>query len=116
MIKKQKILLGIFLALFLVPEILWSPVGNFIYSVFQSGSVHPKVLRPTFLQEYRYEKLLITILFMELISLILASGLVIRLKNVNKYLRVIGAIVLILSLLSFALLFYFLFLFNIEIL
>ncbi len=33
MTKSQKIWLGIFLAMFIVPEVLWSPVGNFIYSI-----------------------------------------------------------------------------------
>ncbi len=34
MTKKQKIWLGIFLAMFLVPEIMWSPIGNFCYLIF----------------------------------------------------------------------------------
>jgi len=36
--KKQKIWFAVFLAMFLVPEILWSPVGNFLYQIFQSGN------------------------------------------------------------------------------
>jgi len=34
MTKKQKIWLAVFLAMFLVPEILWSPIGNFYYLIF----------------------------------------------------------------------------------
>lgn len=32
MTKRQKILLTLFLAMFIVPEVLWSPVGNMIYA------------------------------------------------------------------------------------
>ena len=51
MTKKQKIWLGVFLALFIVPEVLWSPVGNFVYEIMQSGNAggtHP--VRLNFLQ------------------------------------------------------------------
>lgn len=36
--KIQKIWLGIFLAMFIVPEVLWSPVLNYIYVWNQNGS------------------------------------------------------------------------------
>ena len=37
MTKKQKIWFAIFLAMFLVPEVLWSPVNDFYYELLQSG-------------------------------------------------------------------------------
>jgi len=37
MTKKQKILLGIFGAMFLIPEILWGMVSNFSYGMFYTG-------------------------------------------------------------------------------
>jgi hypothetical protein len=39
MTKKQKIWLGVFLAMFIIPEVLWSPVGNVLYQLVQSGGV-----------------------------------------------------------------------------
>jgi len=41
MTKKQKIALAISLALFAIPELLWSPILNFYYELFQEGDVHP---------------------------------------------------------------------------
>lgn len=41
MTKKQKIILAVFLAMFIVPEVLWSPVGNTVYELTQSGNVIP---------------------------------------------------------------------------
>jgi len=38
MAKKQKIWLAIFLAMFLVPEILWSPYSSFYYAILFSNS------------------------------------------------------------------------------
>lgn len=37
MTKKQKIWFGVFLAMFAVPEALWSPLGNFYYGVVQDS-------------------------------------------------------------------------------
>ncbi|TSA46364.1 hypothetical protein D4R52_00695 [bacterium] len=36
MTKKQKVWFWIFFAMFIVPEVLWSPVGNYVY-VFMKG-------------------------------------------------------------------------------
>ena len=51
MTKKQKIWLGISMAMAIVPEILWSPVVNFYYEFYlgtQTSNIYP--LRNNFLQ------------------------------------------------------------------
>jgi hypothetical protein len=83
MIQKQKIWLGIFLAMFILPEILWSPIINFIYSVFNKTiNGYPQIWRGNFLFEYRFEFLYKTILIIQLISIL--SFIFIWLKNKNK--------------------------------
>ena len=48
--KLQKGLLWLFGAMFLVPEILWSPVGNFIFSLLTPPiGGYPQLLRNNFL-------------------------------------------------------------------
>lgn len=46
MTKTQKILLWVGLALFIIPEILWSPTGNLVYA-FSQNSNSPSLLRET---------------------------------------------------------------------
>lgn len=53
MTKTQKIWLGLFLAMFIVPEILWSPVGNFVYIFFQNNN-YSIPLRANFLTTANY--------------------------------------------------------------
>lgn len=51
MTKRQKIWLYVFLGLFIIPELLWSPVGNFYYEFYQGmkqSTVYP--FRDNFLQ------------------------------------------------------------------
>ena len=38
---KRKFLLWTSLALFVVPELIWSPITNILFELFQSGNVHP---------------------------------------------------------------------------
>ena len=71
MTKKQKVWLGIYLVVLIVPEVLWSPVGNTLYSFFQSGKIVPQVFRSNFLLEYKYESLFKIIIIMQLISIML---------------------------------------------
>ena len=85
MTKKQKVWLGIFLSMFVVPEVLWSPVGNTLYSFFQSGKIVSQVFRSNFLLEYRYESLFKIIITIQLISIILALFRVIKYrKNIRN--------------------------------
>lgn len=81
MTKKQKVWLGIFLAVFIVPEVLWNPVVNTLYSFFQSGKIIPQIFRNNFLLEYRYEYLFKLIITMQLIGIVLALFYVIKYKN-----------------------------------
>lgn len=80
MTKIQKIWMGIFIAMFAVPEILWSPIGNFIYS-FLSPTVggNYQLLRNNFLFDYRFENLLKFLVFIQSIGIVLF--LIFLLKN-----------------------------------
>ena len=72
MTKKQKIWLWVFIAMFAVPEILWSPVVNFIYSFFNPlKNGRPQLLRNSFLFDYKYENLLKLIIFIQTIGIII---------------------------------------------
>ena len=83
MSKKQKIWLGIFLAMFIVPEILWSPSGNFIYELSQSGNTHP--FRKTFLENSDNINILSTVLFIQMAGLLFSSiYLVIIRRNIKN--------------------------------
>lgn len=50
MTKVQKVWLSVFLAMFILPELLWSPVGNFWYESSQKTN-HVVPLRNNFLVE-----------------------------------------------------------------
>ena len=97
--KNSKIWLWIFLAMFIIPEILWSPSINFIYSFFSAPVFgQPQLLRNNFLFEYNFESLLKIIIFIQLIGIIFFF--LFWLKNMNNVRsRVAFWIVLILSLL-----------------
>ena len=66
---KQKIWLYIFPGMFLVPEILWSPIGNFLYSFFMptiGGS--SQVWRDNFLLSSDANLLYTTVLFIQIVG------------------------------------------------
>jgi len=70
MSKTQKIWLAVSLFLFLVPEILWSPVWNFIYQIPQSGhggSTYP--FRENFLTVTDNTDILAVVLIVQAIGL-----------------------------------------------
>jgi len=116
MTKKQKILLAVFLAMFIVPEVLWSPAGNFVNSFLQSGNIHPKIFRDNFLLSRQYEGLYKFIIFFQFISLILVLILLVKAKIQNKFFKgTLIAINLILVLLMVFIVYTILF-FNMEIL
>ncbi len=74
MTKKQKIWLGVFLAMFIIPEILWSPVGNMIYELSQSGrggDTYP--FRMTFLENSDNANVLQKILFLQFLGLFFSA-------------------------------------------
>lgn len=70
MSKTQKVWLWIFLALFVVPEALWSPVGNMIYELYlsQFGNTYP--FRDNFLQNSDNINVLSSVLFIQLLGLV----------------------------------------------
>jgi len=68
MTKKLKIWLGIFLAMFVVPEVLWSPVGNFIYSFITD---HP--FRDNFFMHSDNRSWLIVVNSLQFFGLIIAA-------------------------------------------
>ena len=73
MTKTQKILAWIFGAMFVVPEILWSPVVNFYYELLQtskSGGTHP--FRYNFLQNSDNLNYLKFVIALQFVGLLLA--------------------------------------------
>ena len=70
MTKAQKIWLWVSVAMFVVPEVLWSPVTNFLYSLFTPTlNGYSKVFRNNFLFDYKYENLLQVILLVQLVGI-----------------------------------------------
>ena len=86
MTKKQKIWLGVFLAMFLVPEILWSPVGNIIFELFQSGNAVS--LRNNFLTNYQHIFIYRFVLILQLSGLLFTSITFLKFNTFkNKFLK-----------------------------
>jgi len=106
MAKKQKIWLGIFLAMFLVPEILWNPMVNFYYELFQSGDVHP--LRNNFLTNADNFSILKFIMLAQFIGLAVSSFFIAK-SRIRAIVKMLLSFLIILSILlaGFAVLFIF---------
>ncbi len=83
--KSQKIWLAISLSMFLLPELLWSSIGNFYYEFFQSGDVHP--FRNNFLTNSENFGTLKFIFFVQFVGAILFLLLVLF-KKINKLMKV----------------------------
>ena len=71
MTKNNKLLFWIGLGLFVIPELLWSPVANIYYTFFQSGS-HIIPLRENFITSGGYDIWYKVVVFLELSGLIIA--------------------------------------------
>ncbi len=102
MTKKQKILLVIFVAMFALPEILWSSVGNFLYQFFDtSNNVHP--FRDNFLQRSDNIKILGLVLYLQFFGLLLSAFYIIKLNLVFKkfYMGIAGVLLALMSLVVF---------------
>ena len=85
MSKKQKILLWVFMGMFIIPEVLWSPAANYIYSLAKptkEGSV--QILRSNFLLESSFDNAFSTVLFIQLLGLLLSA---IYLIVINKSIK-----------------------------
>jgi hypothetical protein len=71
--KIQKLWLTIFLAIFIIPEILWSPLMNYIYSLtvpLMNGSV--QVVRNNFLLQTQNINLYNSVVFIQFLGIFLA--------------------------------------------
>ena len=98
--KKQKVWLGIFGAMFLVPEILWSPVLNFSYSIWNGRNV-PIFLRDNFLVRSDYRTTIIFIVLIQCIGSLGSLILIIKSKS-NIVIKLTSSVVVfILFVLSF---------------
>jgi hypothetical protein len=86
MIKIQKIWMAIFIAMFVIPEILWGPVANFIYS-FINPTIdgYPQLIRNNFLFDFQYEKFLKSIIIIQTIGILVFSFFWFKhIKNINS--------------------------------
>ena len=104
MTTKQKAWSFIFTAMFALPEILWSPIINYIYELSQtshSGGTHP--YRYNFLQHPDNINLLSTVLFIQFLGLTLTliSLIVLNLKLKKWYLWALAFVLLILTIIAF---------------
>jgi hypothetical protein len=70
MLRMQKVWLGIFLAMFIVPEVLWSPILSFGSELLQTGNTHP--IRFNYLTNLQHKGILIFVLAFESLGLLLA--------------------------------------------
>ena len=113
MTKKQKIWLGVFLAMFLVPEILWSPIVDEIYSTLaptKNGSF--QMWRNNFLFSKENLDLWGYILFFQFVGIFLAT-LVVFFARKNIQNKILFWVVLVLmSILSLFVYFIFDFFIN----
>ena len=97
--KKQKIWLGVFLGMFIVPEILWSPVTNVVYGLIQNSN-HVKSFRSNFLTNSDYNVFLILFLFIQFIGLI-GTFILIKKNNLTyRYKLFLILIILILLIIT----------------
>ena len=72
--KIQKIWLAVFIALWALPEILWSPVINFIYALINSSRPGgTPIIRDTFLNKADNANVLSGVLLIQAIGLFLSS-------------------------------------------
>ena len=97
--KAQKLWLWIFGAMFVVPEVLWSPIVNFVYSIFS----HPiggssQILRSNFLFSYQSGGLLKLIILIQFIGAVLFFVFWIKNKKAISSKSIFWSILLISSL------------------
>jgi len=118
MTKKEKIWTWIFIAMFALPEILWSPIANFYYELSQtskSGGTHP--FRYNFLQKsdnLNYLKLVIALQFIGL--LLVLFSLIKNKFGTNKLIKYLSVILLVILLVTVGFVLYFAMTFSINIL
>lgn len=97
MTKIQKIWLSIFIAMFALPEILWSPVINLIYEFLQNtNKVQP--WRDNFLMNSDNIAWLSVIYLIQLVGLLGCLMLIISLKPKNIAMWLVNSVLIICSL------------------
>ena len=109
MSKIQKIWMWVSFGMFLVPEILWSPIINFYYEFFQSSKTsNVQPFRFNFLQNSDNINYLKLVIFIQFIGLLLLIVTLIKnkrnIKNIN-YILIMIPLVIALLLISFTLYF-----------
>ncbi len=70
------------MAMFVLPEILWSPLTNFVYSILMptvNGS--SQILRDSFILNYKFNSLYLLILLFQLVGVACLTICWIKLKN-----------------------------------
>lgn len=92
--KTQKIALSIFAAMFVVPEVLWSPIANFIYSIWVGGNT-PATLRDNFLIHSDYRKIAIVVVFIQCVGAFL--GFIFSLNFLNGINKILLSILFFIS-------------------
>lgn len=95
MTKIQKTWLWVFAAMFVVPEVLWSPVGNLISDILQNSN-NVIILRPNFLTNSDNTNYLLFFLGIQLIGIVGTLFLTWKIKS-NPWVKSI-LILIILSL------------------
>ncbi|MFA5990984.1 MAG: hypothetical protein WC794_01915 [Candidatus Doudnabacteria bacterium] len=108
MTKVQKIWLSVFLAMFLVPEILWSPAVNFYYQFIKGMYVsNVPVLRMNFLQNQDYIASLKVVYLIQALGLLFALISIFRFKKTNIKWLYISILLILLILNAFILIYAF---------
>jgi|SRR3989344_2968843 len=81
---KQKNWLWVSLIMFAMPEILWSPVTNIIYSFLQNSN-HVKDFRSNFLTNPDNTTFLLIVLFIQLVGLVLSLVYIMKTTIIARY-------------------------------
>ena len=98
MTKTQKIWLWISLAIFVVPEALWSPVSNMVNDLLQKSN-NVQILRPNFLTNSDNTNLLVFFLGFQFIGVVASLILLMKSKtNISTWLKIF--IIITLSLIA----------------
>lgn len=96
MTKIQKIWFTIFLAMFIIPELLWSPVVNFVYELYKNTGFP---VRNSILEKTENINLLSSVLFVQTLGLLLTAIYLLAVrKNIkNKIIFWMGFVLLFVS-------------------
>lgn len=104
MTKKQKVWLWVFLIMFIIPELLWSPVSNIVYGLIQNSN-HVKNLRTNFLTNPDNINIFLIVIFVQLIGSLFGFLLTTK-SHVNLWLKILLIIITLFILLTTGLVFF----------